>query len=72
MTHALTRLFQPHSIAVIGGGAWCEQVIEQSLKMGFEGDIWSVYPKAEQIAGLPSFKSIADLPSPPRCGLYRH
>lgn len=65
MTHALTRLFQPHSIAVIGGGAWCEQVIEQSLKMGFEGDIWSVYPKAEQIAGLPSFKSIADLPSPP-------
>ncbi|WP_298856977.1 acetate--CoA ligase family protein [uncultured Sulfitobacter sp.] len=65
MTHALTRLFQPRSIAVIGGGVWCEQVIEQSLKMGFEGDIWPVYPKADQIAGLPSYKSIADLPSAP-------
>jgi acetyl-CoA synthetase len=61
----LRRLLRPSSIAVIGGGAWCEQVILQAQRMGFDGDIWPVHPKAEQIAGLPAFAQIADLPSPP-------
>ena len=65
MEHALTRLMQPTSIAVIGGGAWCEQVILQSVKMGFRGDIWPVHPKAEQLGGFPAFKSLADLPRAP-------
>lgn len=62
---SLRRLVQPRSIAVIGGGAWCEQVILQAQRMGFDGAIWPVHPKAEQIAGLPAFAQIADLPSPP-------
>lgn len=65
MTKSLNRLFQPKSIAVIGGGAWCEQVIQQSESMGYKGAIWPVHPKADMTAGHVVFRSLADLPSPP-------
>ena len=65
MTRDLSRLFRPKSIAVIGGGAWCRLVIEQCLKMGFEGDIWPVHPKATEMAGLPVYAHIEDLPGAP-------
>ncbi|WP_406648265.1 acetate--CoA ligase family protein [Aliisedimentitalea scapharcae] len=65
MTHDLSRLFRPETIAVIGGGAWCRLVIEQCRKMGFQGDIWPVHPKAEEMAGLPVYAHIEDLPAAP-------
>lgn len=61
----LSRLFRPKTIAVIGGGAWCRLVIEQCRKMGFDGDIWPVHPKADEMAGLPVFAHIEDLPGAP-------
>ncbi len=64
MTHKLTRLLQPNSIAVFGGG-WSERVVEQSLQMGFQGDIWPVHPTKDKIAGLPCFASVDDLPAAP-------
>lgn len=33
--------------------------------MGFEGKIWPVHPKARDVAGLPCFLSLEDLPHPP-------
>jgi acyl-CoA synthetase (NDP forming) len=65
MTRDLARLFQPKTIAVIGGGAWCVSVIEQCLKSGFSGVIWPVHPSKIEIAGRKTFRSVADLPSPP-------
>ena len=65
MTRGLTRLFRPSSIAVIGGGAWCAQVVAQSRKMGFEGAIWPVHPRGGEMAGLPVFNRLEDLPRPP-------
>ncbi len=65
MTADLSRLFRPRSIAVIGGGAWGRNVIEQSQRMGFTGDIWPVHPKAPDMAGLPCFSDIDDLPAAP-------
>lgn len=65
MTRDLTRLFRPKSIAVVGGGAWCRQVIEQSRKMGFEGAIWPVHPKAEEVAGLSAYADVDSLPEAP-------
>ena len=62
---SLNRLFRPKTIAVIGGGAWCRLVIEQCQKMGFEGTIWPVHPKAEEVAGLPAFKDADSLPEAP-------
>lgn len=63
--HDLTRLLRPRSIAVVGGGAWCAQVIEQSEKMGFDGAIWPVHPRAALVAGHGAFPSLSDLPEAP-------
>lgn len=71
----LQRLLTPKSIAIIGGGAWCEAVAEQAQKMGFNGDIYPVHPKQKPLAGLPSYASIADLPTAPDAsfvGVNRH
>lgn len=71
----LERLFRPQSIAVIGGGAWCEQVILQSAKMGFEGEIWPVHRSFDNILGHTCYRSIGALPNPPDAvfiGINRH
>lgn len=71
----LARLFQPKSIAVIGGGAWGTEVIRQCQKIGFAGNIWVVHPTKDDVAGLMPFRKIADLPNPPDAvfvGVNRH
>ncbi len=71
----LSRLFNPKSIAIVGGGAWCEAVAEQAIKMGFRGKIYPVHPKQKPLAGTASFASLADLPEPPDAcfiGVNRH
>ena len=65
MTRSLDRLLRPRSIAVVGGGAWCKQVVLQCQKMGFAGDLWPVHPRADQIEGLPVYRSIDALPQAP-------
>jgi acyl-CoA synthetase (NDP forming) len=61
----LNRLLRPKSIAVIGGGSWCENVLEQCEKIGFKGEVWPVHPEKKEIAGYPTFPSVNALPSPP-------
>lgn len=65
MKRDLSRLIRPKTIAVIGGGTWCALVIEQCRKMGFDGEIWPVHPKADVMGGLPAYKDINALPSAP-------
>ncbi len=75
MTRDLGRLFNPRSVAVVGGGAWCEAVIDQLKKAEFRGAIWPVHPKRQTIADLPAFASVGDLPSSPDAtfvGVNRH
>ncbi|MEP4562182.1 MAG: hypothetical protein ABJ011_14465, partial [Nitratireductor sp.] len=57
-----SRLLRPRSIAVIGGGFFGSNVVRQSLKMGFAGDIWPVHPVKKAGEGVPAFASVADLP----------
>jgi acyl-CoA synthetase (NDP forming) len=57
------------------GSVWAENVIAQCRKMGFDGPVWPVHPAKAQIAGLPAFASLADLPQPPDAtfiGVNRH
>ena len=61
MKRELSRLFRPQRIAVIGGGAWGNLVVEQCRKMGFDGDVWRVNPKG----GEGVFKTLQDLPEAP-------
>ena len=62
---SLERLINPRSIAVIGGGAWCESVLQQCLDSGFDGPIYPVHPKRTEILGIETYVSVDDLPSPP-------
>lgn len=61
----LGRFFRPTSIAVVGGGAWCEAVVRGCRGTGFEGPIWPVHPKRSLMEGLPVFRTVEDLPSAP-------
>ena len=60
----LGRLFRPRHIAVFGG-AWGRNVITQLQKAGYEGEIWPVHPSKTEIAGLPAYRTVADLPAAP-------
>ncbi|MEM7718134.1 MAG: acetate--CoA ligase family protein [Pseudomonadota bacterium] len=71
----LSRLLRPKSIAVIGGGSWCQNVVSECRKLGYAGDIWPVNPSRDSIAGVKAFPSVTALPSPPDAsfvGVNRH
>lgn len=75
MASDLSRLLRPRSIAVVGGGAWCAQVVKQSLLMGFSGDIHIVHPKGvvvEGIASVPSIEALPEVPDAVFVGVNRH
>ncbi|MDJ0684670.1 MAG: acetate--CoA ligase family protein [Alphaproteobacteria bacterium] len=75
MAGALDRLLRPKSIAVIGGGAWCENVIDQCEKIGFSGPIWPVHPTRRKIQGRAAFATVESLPAAPDAafiGVNRH
>ncbi len=60
----LDRLLAPRSIAVVGG-APAERVVAQCLKLGFPGPIWPVHPRRAELAGVPTFATLDDLPEVP-------
>ncbi|MGB0960193.1 MAG: acetate--CoA ligase family protein [Halocynthiibacter sp.] len=71
----LTRLFQPKSITIIGGGPWAEALIANNIASNFKGDIWPVHPKKDSISGKKAYKSLLDLPGIPDAvfvGVNRH
>ncbi|WP_420406131.1 acetate--CoA ligase family protein [Nisaea sp.] len=75
MRPGLERLFRPKTVAVIGGGAWCANVLAECAKIGFAGEVWAVHPKRPEIAGRRVYASIDDLPEAPDAafiGINRH
>lgn len=62
---SLERLLRPNTIAVIGGGAWCESVIEQCLRSGFDGELLVVHPTRAEVGGVKAVASVQDLPWAP-------
>jgi acetyl-CoA synthetase len=58
------RLLNPETIATFGG-ANAAEVIRQSEMMGFEGEIWPVHPKKDEILGRKVYHSVEDLPGSP-------
>jgi len=61
----LERLLRPKSIAVIGGGAWCEAVLQQCRQSGFAGSLYAVHPSRKNVAGISAWPDVADLPEAP-------
>lgn len=60
----LQRLFSPRSIVFIGGSNLALP-IQNTRDIGFDGEIWVVNPKYDEIADIPCFASIDDLPGTP-------
>lgn len=60
----LRRLLAPRHIAVFGGETAAEAV-RQCGAMGYEGEIWPVHPRRDQVAGLPCHRDVASLPEAP-------
>lgn len=60
----LQRLLAPKSIAVFGARG-ADFAIRESQKLGFEGPIYAVHPKRDELAGLPCLNTPADLPEAP-------
>jgi acyl-CoA synthetase (NDP forming) len=68
------RLLKPRTIAVFGG-AQAQEVIRQSDRMGYKGEIWPVHPKKTEILGRKVFRSVEELPGSPDAayvGVNRH
>jgi acyl-CoA synthetase (NDP forming)/GNAT superfamily N-acetyltransferase len=67
--HSLTPLFRPGSVAVVGvsrnAGTVGRAVLDNLLAGGFTGPVYPVNPKADEIAGLRCYPSVADLPQVP-------
>ena len=61
----LNKLLRPRTIAVIGGGLWAENVVNNCLALGFYGQIWPIHPGKPSIAGYPCYGSLEDLPEAP-------
>ena len=61
----LERLLRPKSICVVGGGGFGTNVVKQTLKMAFPGDLWVVHPTRESVEGVKAYRSVADLPGAP-------
>ncbi len=71
---SLERLLKPRCIAVFGG-AQAREVIHQSDRMGYKGEIWPVHPKKMEILGRRVYRSVEDLPGSPDAayvGVNRH
>lgn len=65
----LHHAIDPKSVVIIGAsnraGSLGRVVIENVLAAGFEGEIWPVNPKYDQVAGLRCYRRVADVPSVP-------
>ena len=60
----LQRTLNPRTVCYIGG-SFLEHTINANRRMGFNGEVWVVNPKLDNLAGIPCFKSVDDLPGAP-------
>ncbi len=62
----LDRLFNPKGVAVIGASGKelhiGNRVIKNLLDFGYQGGIYPINPKADEIRGIKAYKSILDVP----------
>ena len=62
----LTPLFHPNAVAIVGASNKPDKVghviLKNVIKHGFAGKIYPVNPKEQQIAGLPCYNSLVQVP----------
>jgi len=62
----LTAVFEPRSVAVVGASATPNKagfnIVDNLLRLGYEGQIYPVNPKAEEILGLKTYPAVDQIP----------
>jgi len=65
---ALERMLEARSVAVVGAsvkeGSVGHQSLVELVQGGFEGRIFPVNPKYDQVLGMPAFASVAEIGEP--------
>lgn len=68
-TNNLDAIFKPQSVALIGAsgtpGKLGYDILYNLIHAGFEGPIYPINPKADELLGLTVYKDIGSVPSPP-------
>jgi acyl-CoA synthetase (NDP forming) len=63
---AMNRLMNPRSVAVIGAsdqaGKIGNSIMKNLINGGYEGEIYPINPKADEIQGRKAYKSVGDVP----------
>ena len=62
----LKKLFQPKSLAIVGG-YWADFVVQGNRKLGFKGPIWRINPNRKSNKKNKYYKNIKELPATPDC-----
>lgn len=60
----LQRLLAPRRMAFVGG-TQAERTLSTLREQDFDGEVYAVHPKRDQMAGYPCVPTIRDLPAPP-------
>jgi len=64
----LDHIFKPASMAIIGASdniaKWGHMMVDRPLRTGYKGAIYPVNPQGTTILGLPSYRSVKDIPGP--------
>jgi acetyl coenzyme A synthetase (ADP forming)-like protein len=63
---AMNRIMKPKAVAVIGAsdaeGKIGNSVMKNIINGGYQGDLYPINPKADEILGLKAYKSVKDVP----------
>jgi acetate---CoA ligase (ADP-forming) len=66
--HALSHLFEPRGVAIVGASADLSRIGGQPVRalnqFGFRGGVYPVNPKYQEIDGLRCYASVADIAAP--------
>ena len=69
LTKQLRKVFYPGSVAVVGVSSRMDNpgtmLLRATVDMGFEGPLYPVNPKHEEILGLKCYPAIKEIPVPP-------
>jgi acetyl coenzyme A synthetase (ADP forming)-like protein len=66
IVRAMNRIMKPDSVAVIGAspeaGKIGNSVMKNLINGGYQGKIYPIHPKADEILGVKAYKSVKDVP----------
>lgn len=64
----MQRLFRPRSIAVVGAspkGGYGFGVLEGNRDLGYDGKLYVIHPREDEVDGIKAYRSLSELPEVP-------